>query len=151
MTLKIRTIDQLVKLSTRVAVKWIDSSGKPNSDATRNAILAVCQQLGATAGFRSDVEKLIEISLAAAGFSGAQVCKASQIQSVDDGDQVPLLASQIEVLGMFAQGLSYQEVAEKLHISERTVENYTNSMFVQLGVKNKSEAILVARNLKLIF
>jgi len=135
MTLKIRTIDQLVKLSTRVAVKWIDSSGKPNSDATRNAILAVCQQLGATAGFRSDVEKLIEISLAAAGFSGAQVCKASQI----------------EVLGMFAQGLSYQEVAEKLHISERTVENYTNSMFVQLGVKNKSEAILVARNLKLIF
>ena len=151
MTLKIRTIDQLVKLSTRVAVKWIDSSGKPNSDATRNAILAVCQQLGATAGFRSDVEKLIEISLAAAGFSGAQVCKASQIQSVDDGGQGPLLESQIEVLGMFARGLSYQEVAEKLHISEQTVKNYTNSMFVQLGVKNKSEAILLARNLKLIF
>ena len=49
-----------------------------------------------------------------------------------------------EVLLLTAQGIPGKEAAERLGISERTVEAHLGAVYSKLGAKNKTEAILIA-------
>jgi len=49
-----------------------------------------------------------------------------------------------EVLKLAAQGLSGKEIADRLVISERTVQTHLASIYDKLGAKNKTEAMLLA-------
>ncbi|MGE0313743.1 MAG: AAA family ATPase [Lautropia sp.] len=51
-----------------------------------------------------------------------------------------------EVLALLAEGASNRLLAERLHISENTVERHLRNIFVKLGVANRAEA--VARHLR---
>jgi DNA-binding NarL/FixJ family response regulator len=50
-----------------------------------------------------------------------------------------------EVLAHVAGGLSNKEVAARLHLSEKTVKHYMTIIMEKLGVRNRTEAALLAR------
>jgi DNA-binding NarL/FixJ family response regulator len=52
-----------------------------------------------------------------------------------------------EVLRLIADGLTTRDVAARLGISPRTVENYKQHMFTKLGVQSRAHAVAVASRL----
>jgi two-component system response regulator DevR len=56
----------------------------------------------------------------------------------------PLSAQQLVILRLVAQGLSSREIAAKLYLSENTVKGYVQEILHRLGVKNRTEAVMVA-------
>jgi DNA-binding NarL/FixJ family response regulator len=57
---------------------------------------------------------------------------------------------EIEVIKHIADGLSFKEVAEKLFISPRTVENHKNNLLQKLELKNTIELLKYAFKHKLV-
>lgn len=58
--------------------------------------------------------------------------------------QTDLSDREKEILVMIAEGLSYKEIADQLHISTRTVETHKNNMIEKLHLNNKVELIRYA-------
>jgi len=56
----------------------------------------------------------------------------------------PLSARELEVLDLVAEGLSNQEIAARLVISERTVRNHVGSILAKLHLANRTQAALYA-------
>ncbi|QQR88394.1 MAG: DNA-binding response regulator [Flavobacteriales bacterium] len=55
-----------------------------------------------------------------------------------------------EVLVLMAQGLSNQEIADRLFISLPTVKSHSSNLFVKLDVRRRTEAVHKAKSLGLI-
>jgi DNA-binding NarL/FixJ family response regulator len=62
----------------------------------------------------------------------------------EDPDILHLTKREKEILKAMTVGLSNQEIADKLFISESTVKTHINRIFKKLGVKNRAKAILMA-------
>jgi NarL family two-component system response regulator LiaR len=56
----------------------------------------------------------------------------------------PLSEREIEVLQLVAQGLANLDIADKLHISERTVRNHVGNILNKLHLANRTQAALYA-------
>ena len=56
----------------------------------------------------------------------------------------PLTERELEVLTLIAQGYSNREIAEQLHLSERTVGKYTSNILDKLHLANRTQAALYA-------
>jgi len=56
----------------------------------------------------------------------------------------PLTAREVEILKLVAQGMSNQEIAEKLVISERTVRTHVTNILGKLHLANRTQAALYA-------
>ena len=56
----------------------------------------------------------------------------------------PLTAREVDVLRLVAQGLSNQEIGEKLVVSERTVRNHVSNILGKLHLANRTQAALYA-------
>ena len=56
----------------------------------------------------------------------------------------PLTTREVEILKLVAQGLSNQEIAEKLVISERTVRTHVTNILGKLHLANRTQAALYA-------
>ena len=50
---------------------------------------------------------------------------------------IALSSREMEIIGLVAAGLTNQEIAEKLTISKRTVDNHVSNMFTKTGSKNR--------------
>jgi DNA-binding NarL/FixJ family response regulator len=50
---------------------------------------------------------------------------------------------QLEVLGLLAEGCSYEEIGGRLFISVNTVKFHTRSIFERLGVRNRMAAVRI--------
>ena len=55
-----------------------------------------------------------------------------------------LSAREHEVLRLLANGLSNADIAKELFLSEGTVRNYVSSLFLKLGVNDRTQAAVVA-------
>lgn len=55
-----------------------------------------------------------------------------------------------EVLVLISQGASNIEIAEALHVSERTVKGHVGSIFAKLGARDRAAAIILAYEAGLI-
>jgi DNA-binding NarL/FixJ family response regulator len=55
-----------------------------------------------------------------------------------------------EVLQLMAQGLSNQEIADKLFVSLNTVKTHASNLFVKLEASRRTEAVRKAKELSLI-
>lgn len=64
-----------------------------------------------------------------------------------DASLTPLTAKEKEVLELVSQGLSNKEIAEKLCVREVTVKTHLNSIFKKLKVANRTQAVLLAKQI----
>ena len=62
----------------------------------------------------------------------------------------PLSARELEVVSLVAEGLSDVQVAEKLHVSPRTVGGHLRVAYRKLGVRSRTAAVKRASELALI-
>lgn len=79
-------------------------------------------------------------------------------QPVDNDKQLPqvqeigvsLSEREHQVIKLVAEGLSSQEIADCLFITERTVRFHVNSIFNKLGANNRAQAVAIASRLGLL-
>jgi two-component system, NarL family, response regulator LiaR len=88
--------------------------------------------------------------------------KEKQLQNAQNTEGVsPIIGTQIiddlgiskreyEVLALLGKGMSNQEIADALFISQNTVKTHTSRLFEKLAVKNRTHAILKAKELGVI-
>ncbi len=72
------------------------------------------------------------------------------LKFVQEGEIEPLTAREKEILKMVSQGASNNDIAEKLYVREVTVKTHLNSIFKKLKVKNRTQAVLLAMQMRLI-
>ena len=62
----------------------------------------------------------------------------------------PLSERELEILRLITQGLSNHEICERLFLALSTVKGYNQSLYGKLQVKSRTEAVVRARELKLL-
>lgn len=74
-----------------------------------------------------------------------------KIKELDLLSKIPEISKrELEIVEQLANGLSFKEVAEKLFISPRTVENHKNNLLQKLELKNTIELLKFAFKNKLV-
>ena len=67
-----------------------------------------------------------------------------------EGDIEPLTEREKEVLSLAAKGASNQDIAKKLFVRDVTVKTHMNTIFKKLKVTNRTQAVLLALQTKII-
>jgi DNA-binding NarL/FixJ family response regulator len=62
----------------------------------------------------------------------------------------PLSERELEILALIARGASNREIADRLFIAEGTVKNHVTHILAKLGVRDRTQAALKARELGLL-
>ena len=57
---------------------------------------------------------------------------------------------EFEILQLINEGLSNQQIAEKLFVSENTVKKHISNLFFKMDVERRTEAIKKAKSLRLL-
>lgn len=57
---------------------------------------------------------------------------------------------ELEVLQAMSEGLSNQEIADRLYVSLNTIKTHSSRLFVKLDVKRRTQAVEKAKRLQLI-
>ncbi|TXE14368.1 response regulator [Algoriphagus aquimarinus] len=89
-----------------------------------------------------DLSKAVSTVLAGGQFFSEKIfegLKESKFQSDDN----PLTPSEVKILRLLADGLSTKEIANKLFISERTVDKHRSNMIVKLQLEKKHNSLLI--------
>ena len=74
----------------------------------------------------------------------------ASLSFISDEPVDTLTAREAEVLSLVAQGANNQEIAGKLFVREVTVKTHLNNIFKKLNVSNRTQAVLLAMQLKII-
>ncbi len=61
----------------------------------------------------------------------------------------PLTSRELEILKGITRGLTNKEISSRLNLTEGTVKNYVSVIFQKLGVQDRTQAALRARDLQL--
>lgn len=65
-------------------------------------------------------------------------------------EELNISQREMEVLQLMAAGMSNQEIADSLFISQHTVKSHSSNLYSKLNVKRRTQAVQKARNLQLI-
>jgi LuxR family maltose regulon positive regulatory protein len=72
------------------------------------------------------------------------------LRTASGGIVEPLSGRELEVLGLIAEGLSNQQVAERLFLSPLTVKVHLRNIYAKLGAASRTQAVAVGRDLGLL-
>jgi len=75
----------------------------------------------------------------------ARVAAALSPSTVDDEARLPLTARETDVLRLIARGATNREIAADLHLGEGTVKNHISRILTRLGLRDRTQAALYAR------
>jgi DNA-binding CsgD family transcriptional regulator len=64
--------------------------------------------------------------------------------------ELGITARELEILELIAGGMSNREIAEKLFVSENTVKTHSSRLFDKLSAKRRTQAVQIAKDLRLI-
>lgn len=103
------------------------------------------EAIRATARGESFLQPAIAAKLVAE-FARLEEASVSKAQPLAD----PLSERELEILALVARGDSNKEIAAALFIAERTVKNHISNILSKLDVRDRTQAALKARELKLI-
>ena len=68
----------------------------------------------------------------------ARVARTGKLVDRDEGSpRQELSQREIEIIELVSAGLTNQEIAEKLTISKRTVDNHVSNIFTKTGARNR--------------
>ena len=87
---------------------------------------------------RAGRERLARVAGARASLLAAG-CPGVQTPALRDAVPVPLTVRELEIARLAADGLSSREVADRLRISVRTVDNHLGTIYSKLGVRSRAE------------
>jgi DNA-binding NarL/FixJ family response regulator len=95
-------------------------------------------------------ESILEPSVAAKVI--AEFTRVSSLVPAAQMEQLvePLSERELEILAVIARGASNKEIAEQLFIAEGTVKNHVTHILGKLGVRDRTQAALKARELGLL-
>ena len=95
-------------------------------------------------------ESILEPSVAAKVI--AEFTRVSSMVPAAQMDQLvePLSERELEILAWIARGYSNKEIASQLFIAEGTVKNHVTHILGKLGVRDRTQAALKARELGLV-
>jgi DNA-binding CsgD family transcriptional regulator len=65
-------------------------------------------------------------------------------------EKLHLSTRELEVLQLMADGLSNQQIAERLFVSLNTIKTHTSNLFLKMEVERRTQAIEKAKRLNLI-
>ena len=65
-------------------------------------------------------------------------------------NRLRLSARELEVLQLMADGLSNQQIAERLFVSLNTIKTHTSNLFIKMEVERRTQAVDMAKRLGLI-
>jgi DNA-binding NarL/FixJ family response regulator len=74
------------------------------------------------------------------GFAAARVAKAQKRRADTRADPQSLTRRECEILELLAVGHSDAAIANRLFISQRTVNNHVHAILNKLGAQNRTEA-----------
>ncbi len=117
----------LEEARTRLHLARVLSSSKPEvAIAEARAGLAIFERLGATR--EADAAASLLRGLGVSGKTGPKGAG-------------PLTKRETEVLGLVAEGLSNDQIAQRLYLSRRTVENHVAHILAKLGLTGRAQAV----------
>jgi two-component system, NarL family, response regulator DevR len=144
-----------VEVCRTVTERYPDTAVIILTTFTDESLVARCIQAGARGFIVKDIERFDlkrSIRAVARGEAAidpkaavavlAQLRRAPQVAGEAAPEQ--LSSQQIVILRLVAQGLSSREIATQLYLSENTVKGYVQEILHRLGVKNRTEAVMVA-------
>ena len=65
-------------------------------------------------------------------------------------ESLAITPRELEILQLMAEGMSNKEIAAHVFVSENTVKTHSSHVFDKLGVKRRTQAVQLARQLRLI-
>jgi DNA-binding NarL/FixJ family response regulator len=71
-------------------------------------------------------------------------------QGSEQATAMPLSEREREILRLVAGGLSNREIADRLYLAEGTVKNHVTTILQKLGVRDRTQAALQARELGIV-
>ncbi|GAB3843943.1 response regulator transcription factor [Dactylosporangium cerinum] len=77
---------------------------------------------------------------------------ARVLARIRDGADAPdelksLTDQERRILQFVAQGLTNREIAQEMHLADKTVKNYVSSVLTKLGLERRTQAAVLATNL----
>ena len=96
-----------------------------------------------------DVASKVIASFTSASAESA-VASSTTSASESAGDEAQLTEREREILALLARGASNREISETLYIASGTVKNHLSNILGKLGVRDRTQAALKARELGLL-
>lgn len=101
-------------------------------------LAVVFTAVGIWAGLRLTRKKIVTVPVANFQFDPSRL------------DKLGISKREYEVLELMAQGLSNQEIADKLFVSVNTVKTHSANLFLKLEVRRRTQAVQKGKELMLI-
>ncbi|NLD77138.1 MAG: response regulator transcription factor, partial [Acidimicrobiales bacterium] len=68
--------------------------------------------------------------------------------ATDEDERVASLTGQeSRILELLAEGLTNRQIADRMHLAEKTVKNYVSNLLAKLGMSRRTEAAVYAARL----
>lgn len=139
----IDSIQRTCKLAGNTPVMII--SGKESA-----SIASACLAAGASGYIPKSADSEIIISGIRAVLSGGSFYPRDRVLSPGNDPLSRLTGRKRKVLALLAEGCSNKEIADRLYLTEGTIKQYVSDVLHELGVDNRTQAGLKAKELLLI-